>query len=650
MRQPALLLAALAFGAAARVNAAPPPPQPTPPVKLLVTVVIDGVSWPRLEQARPLLAGGLKRMLDEGHVFTRSRYQHLNTETSPGHTALSTGAPPRVTGVVGNRWFVRAPDGTTKVVSSIEQPGPPAVPGQPPLFYHEVEKDGRLHVFANAGELERWRRSGELGRSKILIGGGPGGATVVFDGDDAEWQFAFRNGRAVPALPPGPTIQGPAALRVPTLGDLLAQARPESRVVSLSPKDRSAAFMAGRDPRHVVYWYDKTSGRLVTSAAYDTVGVTGSMSKAIVDRFNRERGGTHLPGRFGLLWKQLEGARGRLPSAFDLSPYQIPSLGLGFDHRLDQFPGGYFEALYESGLVDEIVTDLVVTIIADEGLSLGRRLQVDALNVSLSAHDIVAHSYGTESVEADDALRRVDRQLGRILAALDEKFVPGDVLVALSADHGFSPIPEALRRAGETRTGGRLVTSDRGLPTFQERVSRMLASTLCLDPSGSYVLATDTSWNLAWAGPFPQRTVEGSCGPTGREVSRAEMGRAAKRLLSIHFAEEVEEVLLVDEQASWLASKVADMARNVLDPERIGDALLIPRPHALVHWDPARGSGHGTHHDYDTHVPLIFLGAGFARGTSSDPVTPYDLAPTLAAAVGIELPQATGRSLLSFRR
>lgn len=648
MRPTDLLLAGVAIAVAASAIAAAPSSEP-PPMKLLVTVVIDGVSWPRLEQARPLLVGGLKRLLDEGHVFTRSNYRHLNTETSPGHAALSTGAPPRVTGVVGNRWFVRAVDGTTRVVSSIEQPGPPAVPGQPPLFYHEVDKEGRRYVFANARELEMWRRSGEMGRSKALIGGGPGGSTVVFDGDDAEWQFALRNGRPLPDRPPGPAIQGPAALRVPTLGDLLVQARPDSRVVSLSPKDRSAAFLAGRDPRHVVYWYDKTSGRMVTSLAYDTVGITGSTSKAMVDRFNRERGGTQLPGRFGLLWKQLDGT-GRLSlSAFDLAPYQIPSLGLGFDHRLDQFPGGYFEALYESGLVDEIVTDLVVTVIGDEGLSLGRRLEADVLNVSLAAHDIVAHAYGTESAEADDAIRRVDRQLGRILTALDERFAPGEVLVALSADHGFSPIPEAPR-VGETRTGGRLVTSGRALPTFQARVSRMLAEALCLDPVGAQVLATDTSWNLAFAGPFPQRTVDGPCGPAGREVPRAEMGQAAKRLLVTHFAEEVEDVLLVDEQVGWPTSKTIEMARNVLDVERIGDVLLIPRPHALVHGDPARGSGHGSHHGYDTHVPLIFLGAGFARGASSDPVTPYDLAPTLGAAVGIRLPQATGRSLLPASR
>lgn len=53
----------------------------------------------------------------------------------------------------------------------------------------------------------------------------------------------------------------------------------------------------------------------------------------------------------------------------------------------------------------------------------------------------------------------------------------------------------------------------------------------------------------------------------------------------------------------------------------------------------------GPRHEYDTHVPLIFLGAGFPRGVSSDPVTSHDLASTLAVAVGMKLSQATGKSL-----
>jgi len=80
--------------------------------------------------------------------------------------------------------------------------------------------------------------------------------------------------------------------------------------------------------------------------------------------------------------------------------------------------------------------------------------------------------------------------------------------------------------------------------------------------------------------------------------------------------------------------------------ERSGDAFLFPRPNVLFHWDPARGSHHGSHHEYDTHVPLIFRGGPFRPGVSDADLTPYDLAPTLAALLGVTLPDAVGKSRL----
>jgi predicted AlkP superfamily pyrophosphatase or phosphodiesterase len=43
---------------------------------------------------------------------------------------------------------------------------------------------------------------------------------------------------------------------------------------------------------------------------------------------------------------------------------------------------------------------------------------------------------------------------------------------------------------------------------------------------------------------------------------------------------------------------------------------------------------HGSPHDYDTHVPLIFYGAAFRPGRYDDFVRTVDLAPTLAAVAG----------------
>src|SRR5262249_39927968 len=124
---------------------------------------------------------GLARLLADGQVEAETRYAHLNTETGPGHASLGTGAPPRVHGIVANRWF----EGGRRVYCT-DQPDVGRVPGQPPLFYREIEKDGRIYVFAKKRILESWMRSGDVGaEATTQIGQGPHGETVVFDSDDA---------------------------------------------------------------------------------------------------------------------------------------------------------------------------------------------------------------------------------------------------------------------------------------------------------------------------------------------------------------------------------------------------------------------------------------------------------------------------------
>jgi hypothetical protein len=627
-----------------------------PRPKLALIVSVDGLSWPRLSGYQPWFTAGLARLLREGQVEAACRYRHLNTETSPGHAALSTGAPPRVTGMVGNRWFQRTDDGSVRVVSSVDQPGPPAPPGEPPMFYEEVEKDGRLHVFAKARELELWRRSGELGRATVRVGAGPKGESVVFDSDDAIVLFNARNGRPFePLLERRPTIAGPGQLRVATLGDRLVEATPGSRVVSLSAKDRSACLLAGRDRRHAAYWYDRGSGRFASSAAYDSLGA-GAGAQAIVARFNREQAGPRLPARFGLAWSALPPPAGpgvprALPSHVpgpQLFNYQLALNGLGFDHPFTLSPAGYFDALYESPVVDELLADLALEFLRDEGFGLGRGSAPDLLALSFSAQDVVSHSYGNESEENLDVLRRLDLQLGRVLAELDARFSPGDVVLAFSSDHGFAPIPEAYRRRDPSIPGGRLVSSDRAYPHFGQRLSRLLAEDLCLDPALPLVLVTETAWNLAYGPALPLRSVDGPCGPAGRLVSHEDLDRAAVPLILRLAREELAAVYVAAQPGAWPADDpVTELVRNSFDPERSGDLILVPRPHVIMHWDPGRGSGHGSHHDYDTHVPLVFWGGPFKAGVSERPSTPYDLAPTLAELLRVTLPDAVGHSLLA---
>lgn len=75
----AFSLAALLFLLVLPCHAASAPE----PVKLVVVVSVDGLSWPRLDACRPWYEAGFTRLLAESQVETSCFYRHLNTETGP---------------------------------------------------------------------------------------------------------------------------------------------------------------------------------------------------------------------------------------------------------------------------------------------------------------------------------------------------------------------------------------------------------------------------------------------------------------------------------------------------------------------------------------------------------------------------------------
>ena len=51
--------------------------------------------------------------------------------------------------------------------------------------------------------------------------------------------------------------------------------------------------------------------------------------------------------------------------------------------------------------------------------------------------------------------------------------------------------------------------------------------------------------------------------------------------------------------------------------------------------DSEHGTSHGTAYPYDTHVPLVFVGAGIPAGSRGEAVRTIDIAPTLAGILGV---------------
>jgi hypothetical protein len=367
----------------------------------------------------------------------------------------------------------------------------------------------------------------------------------------------------------------------------------------------------------------------------------------VLDAFNVKTMGGNLAARFGSEWQKLAPPAGAkdLPqasAAMQLGDFQLPITGLYFPHLFASNPRGLGEAYYTSPVVDELVADLALSLIEDPGLRLGRRGVTDLLAVSFSANDLASHYYGPESEETLDVLRRVDAQIARLLSAFD-RLLPGQVVLGFSADHGFSLIPEATRGRDRNAAGGRLVTSGRQFNNFADKANRMLSDELCL-AEGPPAVQLGDGWTVSYS-PGLMRA-EGRCGPA-RSVSKADIDEIFPRVVETLFKEEIQEVRLNSQMSSWPKDDVTPFLLNDFYAGRSGDAFIVPRRRVIQHWDPARGSGHGSTQDYDTTVPLIFWGAGFKAGSSdADDASPYDLAVTLGDAIGVTLPQATGKSRL----
>src|SRR5688572_27816503 len=94
-----------------------------------------------------------------------------------------------------------------------------------------------------------------------------------------------------------------------------------------------------------------------------------------------------------------------------------------------------------------------------------------------------------------------------------------------------------------------------------------------------------------------------------------------------------------------------EMFARAYFPGRTGQLLIVPREGDFItRPDPDVAYMHGSPWAYDVSIPLMFAGAAVRTGVYSMPEIQQDVAPTLAAALGVSMPPtATGRVLPVLR-
>jgi len=107
-------------------------------------------------------------------------------------------------------------------------------------------------------------------------------------------------------------------------------------------------------------------------------------------------------------------------------------------HRIDSTAAVRYSALFP-----KFEADAMIAMIEHE--PVGEDSVADLILLNYKCADFVGHKYGPESEEMRVTLAEMDRQLARVLAALEAR-VGNDYLLAVTADHGMPSIPPSPDR------------------------------------------------------------------------------------------------------------------------------------------------------------------------------------------------------------
>jgi arylsulfatase A-like enzyme len=298
---------------------------------------------------------------------------------------------------------------------------------------------------------------------------------------------------------------------------------------------------------------------------------------------------------------QALGAGGRTTAAVQWYMVQDHGASYGDPEHLYVRPGGLFEQRVDAAV--EILNRRPV----DSGGALVAVPKIpDFLAVYGPDLDAFGHEEGAESPNIGPLLAELDRQLGRIVQTTKEVGIYGRTAFILTADHGMTSWERSF-------VEGLATTPDLGRAEIV--------------PPGSPASPGTEVVIVKSAGRIMDVTLRGRLATPG---GRADVRRALEGLPQI--------------------SRVLDAAdlKALRAGDKPGDFVVEARaPWGFGFAEPEEGASRGGHGSTrEMRVPLLISGAGVRAGAAPKDARLVDVAPTIAALLGVRPPaDAQGRAL-----
>jgi predicted AlkP superfamily pyrophosphatase or phosphodiesterase len=410
--------------------------------------------------------------------------------------------------------------------------------------------------------------------------------------------------------------RAPTNLLSSTIGDeLIISNNGQSRMFSVSIKDRGAILPGGHTGK--AFWYSKSDGSFISSTYYYNEypdWVNKWNAKKFADKYKDTS------------WKLLHNGSSYVFGEDDDRPFEVDMFGMGttFPHPINGDSKYFYASLIATPFGDEITADFAKTLIIEE--KLGQGAQTDFIAISFSVTDYIGHVYGPSSLEAEDNILRIDRLLADLFLFIDEQVGLDQTLIIVSADHGMCEAPEHMQSLGFEV--GRLTSETITKGTIKDALKARLG----------------VSGNVIRLFEYPYIYLnEEEIKKTKYSVAEIETAVAEEIINIPGIIGAVTRTDLI--KGSFTPTSVNRAILNNFHIKRSGHIHVIADQFWYFYYEMETTTEIAAIHcspwTYDTYVPLFFAGNGIPAQRIVRPVTPYDIAPTIATSLEIKPPSGS---------
>ena len=402
----------------------------------------------------------------------------------------------------------------------------------------------------------------------------------------------------------------PRNLVAETLSDALARQSTESRIATIATEPLSAIVTAGHAGE--VYWMETLQTAWTTSSYY-----TQELPKWIADYNRSELNAAHIIKRWTPLLQYdsyrntqvsvIEGLQSKKNKRIELIQASASATRSSID------PRDPYEQMCFTPAGNSAVLAFAKQVITRN--EMGQDEVPDMLNIVLDAPRMISGRFGPESVEYEDMLYRLDRDLEDFITFLMAQVVdPSQVVITLTSDHGTSPSFNSPGREHER---------------FNVRQAEVIINAFIGAQYGN------GEWVLGYIdrGIYLNHNLIYE-----KNLSLADMqydvATFVMQLRGVSHAISSEAM-----RNSYFGSGYGRKIQNGFYPRRSGDVIVNLMPDWIEESDELR-SASGSMYRYDTQVPLLIYGGGVKAAERGEQVDLTSLATTQAQMLGIVSPSA----------